>query len=157
MMAGYEALYVRTTGESFLDFYRSTRLGQSIQFSDPRVVPDALVNVGWYVLRLAWFAAPWSLAAFAVAAAWFWATAQGRTGEIFEFASARGIQWGLLTTAVFIAVLSPALVRAERYHLPKLFHHRRHGSCRQRCGGSTGPGRLPNAPIATRLFRSWRG
>ena len=26
MLAGYEALYVRTTGESFLEFYRSTRL-----------------------------------------------------------------------------------------------------------------------------------
>ncbi len=62
MMTGYEALYVRTTGESFLEFYRSTRLGQSIQLTDPRVVPHALVNAGWYLLRLAWFAAPWSLA-----------------------------------------------------------------------------------------------
>ncbi len=121
MMAGYEALYVRTTGESFLDFYRSTRLGQSIQVSDPRVVPHALVNVGWYVLRLAWFAAPWSLMAFAVAAVWLRASAQGRTGEIFEIASARGIQWGLLTTAVFSAVLSPALVRAERFIFPSYF------------------------------------
>jgi hypothetical protein len=121
MMAGYEALYVRTTGESFLDFYRSTRLGQSIQFSDPRVVPHALTNVGWYLLRLAWFAAPWSLVAFAVAAVWFKAGAQGRTGEAFEIASARGIQWALLTTAVFIAVLSPALVRAERFIFPTYF------------------------------------
>ena len=32
MLAGYEALYVRTTGESFLEFYRSTRLGESIRF-----------------------------------------------------------------------------------------------------------------------------
>jgi len=121
MMAGYEALYVRTTGESFLDFYRSTRLGQSIQFSDPRVVPHALTNVGWYLLRLAWFAAPWSLVAFAVAAVWFKAGAQGRTGEAFEIATARGIQWALLTTAVFITVLSPALVRAERFIFPTYF------------------------------------
>ncbi len=121
MMAGYEALYVRTTGESFLDFYRSTRLGQSIQFSDPRVVPHALTNVGWYVLRLAWFAAPWSLVAFATVGVWLLARAQGRTGEAFEITSARGIQWALLTTVVFIAVLSPALVRAERFIFPTYF------------------------------------
>ncbi len=121
MMAGYEAIYVRATGESFLDFYRSTRLGQSIQFSDPRVVPHAFTNVGWYLLVLAWFAAPWSLVAFATSAVWLVARAQGRTGEEFEIASSHGIQWALLTTAVFIAVLSPALVRAERFIFPTYF------------------------------------
>ena len=30
MLAGYESLYVRTTGESFLEFYRSTRLSESM-------------------------------------------------------------------------------------------------------------------------------
>jgi len=121
MTAGYEALYVRTTGESFLEFYRSTRLGGSIQFNDPRVVPHALVNVGWYLLRLAWFAAPWSLVAFAVAWVWAVARVQGRTAQVFEAASAQGIQWALLTTFVFIAVLSPALVRAERFIFPTYF------------------------------------
>ena len=70
MLAGYEALYVRTTGESFLEFYRSTRLGASMRLNDLSVVPHALVNVGWYLVRLAWFAAPWSLVAGA--AAWVW-------------------------------------------------------------------------------------
>jgi len=121
MLTGYEALYVRTTGESFLEFYRSTRLGQSIQLTDPRVVPHALVNAGWYLLRLAWFAAPWSLIAFAVAAIWLRAVVQRRTTEQFELASSRGIQWVMLTTAVFIAVLSPALVRAERFIFPTYF------------------------------------
>jgi hypothetical protein len=121
MMTAYETIYVHTTGESFLDFYRSTRLGQSIQFSDPRVVPHALVNIGWYVLRLAWFAAPWSLVAFVVAWIWLRASVQRRTGEVFEAPSAHAIQWALLTTAVFIAVLSPALVRAERFIFPVYF------------------------------------
>jgi hypothetical protein len=121
MMIGYEALCVRTTGESFLEFYGSTRLGQSIQLTDPRVVPHALVNVGWYLLRLAWFAAPWSLMAFAVVSIWLLAVVQGRTREQFELASSRGIQWVVLTTVVFIAVLSPALVRAERFIFPAYF------------------------------------
>jgi len=121
MMTGYEALYVRTTGESFLEFYRATRLGQSIQLTDPRVVPHALVNAGWYLLRLAWFAAPWSLVAFAVIGIWLRAALQGRATEQFERASSRGILWVVLTTVVFIAVLSPALVRAERFIFPAYF------------------------------------
>ncbi len=128
MMIGYEALYVQTTGESFLEFYRSTRLGQSIQLTDPRVVPHALVNAGWYLLRLGWFAAPWTLVAFAVVGIWLRAVVQGRTAEQFELASSRGIQWVVLTTAVFIAVLSPALVRAERFIFPVYFCDGRGGS-----------------------------
>ena len=64
---------------------------------------------------------PWSLVAFAIVAVWLLARAQGRTGEEFEIASSQGIQWALLTTAVFIAVLSPALVRAERFIFPAYF------------------------------------
>jgi hypothetical protein len=121
MMVGYEALYLRTTGESFLDFYRSTRLGQSIRLADPAVVPHALVNGGWYLLRLAWFAAPWSLVAFAVVWVWLRALRQDRTAQVFEAGSARGIAWAVLTTIVFFAVLSPALVRAERFIFPTYF------------------------------------
>jgi hypothetical protein len=121
MMTGYEALYVRTTGESFLEFYRSTRLGGSMQLTDPRVVPHALVNVGWYLLRLAWFAAPWSLPAFAIVGMWLRTVAQGRGPEQFELASSRGIGWVVLTTVMFIVVLSPALVRAERFIFPAYF------------------------------------
>lgn len=121
MMAGYEAIYVRTTGESFIEFYRSTRLGESIQLSDPRVIPHAIGNVGWYVLRLAWFAAPWSLAAFAVAWTWLRAGMGGRLFEVFERRDAWAVAWGMLTTAAFIAVLSPALVRAERFIFPTYF------------------------------------
>jgi hypothetical protein len=121
MMVGYEVIYVRTTGESFLDFYRSTRLGESIRLTDPSVVPHALVNVGWYLLRLAWFAAPWSLIACAVVWVWLRAVIQGRTSQWFEIGSARGVAWALLTTAVFVGVLSPALVRAERFIFPAYF------------------------------------
>ena len=121
MMAGYEALYMRTTGESFLDFYRSTRLGESIRLSDPSVISHALVNVGWYLLRLAWFAAPWSLIAGAVVWVWLRAWTQGRVAQTFELHSARGLTWALLTTAVFIGALSPALVRAERFIFPTYF------------------------------------
>ena len=121
MLAGYESLYVRTTGESFLEFYRSTRLGESIRFSDPSVVPHALVNVGWYLLRLAWFAAPWSLVACAVAWVWLRFRTIGMFPAPFDETTERGLVWALILTAVFITVLSPALVRAERFIFPTYF------------------------------------
>jgi hypothetical protein len=121
MMTGYESVYVRTTGESFLEFYRSTRLGQSMELSDPRVVPHAIVNVGWYLARLAWFAAPWSLAAAAVVFVLARATARHTVGAIFDLRSVRGVWWTVATTVVFIVVLSPANVRAERFIFPAYF------------------------------------
>jgi hypothetical protein len=107
LFALYESAYVRVTGESFLEFYRSTRLGASMNLTDPRLIPHTLRNIVWYVLRLAWFAAPWSLAAFA---AW-----------LMVPRAPRAAVWALLTTIVFIVVLSPANVRAERFIFPLYF------------------------------------
>jgi hypothetical protein len=107
VFALYESAYVSVTGESFLDFYRSTRLGASMDVTDPRIVPHTLRNIVWYTLRLAWFAAPWSLAAFAA-----WLMLPRVPG---------GAVWALLTTIVFIVVLSPANVRAERFIFPLYF------------------------------------
>ena len=130
MMAGYEAIYVRTTGESFIEFYRSTRLGESIQLSDPRVIPHAIGNVGWYVLRLAWFAAPWSLAAFVVAWTWVRAGITGRLFDVFDRPDAWAIAWGMLTTAIFIARVEPGARPRRALHLSDLLHRRRHWRCR---------------------------
>jgi hypothetical protein len=125
MAIGYEAAYVRTTGESFLQFYRSTRLGGSMSLRDPRVIPHAVVNAVWYLGRLAWFAAPWSLVA--AAAVWVWmrsTLSSSMTGDAagrFAPMTRRALAWSLLVIAVFVAVLSPANVRAERFIFPIYF------------------------------------
>jgi hypothetical protein len=119
LFAVYEAAYVRVTGESFLAFYRSTRLGESMDLSDPRIVPHILRNIVWYVLRLAWFAAPWSLVAFAV-----WGgliAAPRRALESLNRPGTRPAIWVLATTMAFVVVLSPANVRAERFIFPMYF------------------------------------
>jgi len=117
---GYEALYLRTTGESFLDFYRSTRLGESMSLSDPGVALHAVRNSVWYVGRLIWFAAPWSV--LALAAALVWARSRSRSSASgFDPLSARGLLWAILISVVFVAVLSPANVRAERFIFPVYF------------------------------------
>ena len=117
VFAIYESAYVRVTGQSFLEFYRSTRLGASMDLGDPRIVPHTLRNVAWYLLRLAWFAAPWSLAAFAVWLAWLRAPG----AALDPRSDRRAALWALLTTAVFVVVLSPANVRAERFIFPLYF------------------------------------
>jgi len=119
LFAIYEAAYVRVTGESFLAFYRSTRLGESMDLGDPRIVPHTLRNIAWYFLRLAWFAAPWSLIAFAV-----WGTliaAPRRALAVSDRPGVRAAAWALVTTVVFVVVLSPANVRAERFIFPMYF------------------------------------
>jgi hypothetical protein len=121
MAFAYEALYVRTTGESFLGFYRSTRLGDSMTLSDPAVVAHAARNVVWYLTRLLWFAAPWSLAALAAVWTWTRRRADAPSAVVFDRRADGGLLWMLLIAVVFIAVLSPANVRAERFVFPLYF------------------------------------
>jgi hypothetical protein len=121
LVVGYEAFYVRTTGESFLAFYRARRLGDSMSLSQPGVLRHSLVNVWFYVLRVLWFAAPWSLCALAAVWTWLRFKASGAPSTRFGDTTARALQWSLLVAAVYIIVLSPALVRAERFIFPAYF------------------------------------
>ena len=77
--------------------------------------------MAWYLVRLAWFAAPWSLVAFVVAWVWLRFRIVGTTPPPFDGRTERGLIWALVLTAVFISVLSPALVRAERFIFPTYF------------------------------------
>ncbi len=121
VVVGYEAFYVRTTGESFLTFYRARRLGDSMSLTQSGLIRHSLANVWFYVLRVLWFAAPWSLCA--VAAAWTWLRI--KTSRVssprFGDTTDRALVWALLIAAMYIIVLSPALVRAERFIFPAYF------------------------------------
>jgi hypothetical protein len=119
LVIGYEAAYVRTTGESFLEFYRTQRLGVSIRLTGSGVIWHSLRNIIFYVMRILWFAAPWSLLAVAVMWVWLRSRMQGTPG--LNLTSERALMWALAITAVHIIVLSPALVRAERFIFPTYF------------------------------------
>ena len=127
MLAGYEALYVRTTGESFLEFYRSTRLSASMRLNDPSVVPHALVNVGWYLLRLAWFAAPWSLVACAVAWVWLRFRIIGTSPPPFDETTERGLDWALDSDGRVHRRAEPRARARRAVHLPDLLRDRSGG------------------------------
>jgi hypothetical protein len=85
------------------------------------VVSHALVNVGWYLTRLAWFAAPWSLIAIPAAVGWARSKGTRDKGQGKDLLTERALLWAMLLTAAYIAVLSPALVRAERFIFPTYF------------------------------------
>jgi hypothetical protein len=119
VVALYELVYARVTGDSFLDFYRSTRLGASIRLTDAALVPHVLANAGWYVTRLLWFAAPWSIVA--VIAIWTWMRPGAGGLRRIDDLAARVLVWVLLLAAMYIAALSPANVRAERFIFPLYF------------------------------------
>ena len=121
VVAGYEAVYIRTTGESFLEFYRSNRLGVSFRLSGTGVVWHSLRNVVFYVVRILWFAAPWSLVVIGVTLVWLRSRVSGTASTTFTQTTERALLWALAITAVHIVVLSPALVRAERFIFPTYF------------------------------------
>lgn len=60
VVVGYEHLYRAATGESFLAEYLRRQLGAAAVQESAWVIPQKLYNVGAYLGRVAWFAAPWS-------------------------------------------------------------------------------------------------
>lgn len=101
----YEAAYRAATGESFVRAYASRWVGDS-SIGGARQWAYVYV-LFWYAGRVAWFAAPWSLAALAAAggliAAW-----RRRALALFP----------LLVTLAYLLPLSLSDRRAERYAYP---------------------------------------
>jgi hypothetical protein len=121
MMLVYEALYRNATGDSFLTFYHSQRLSSGVSFNRTGVVRQTLINAWWYVTRLLWFPFPWSL--FTLPAVWI--ACRPRTAihgaATMDAAARRGTMWAAAFALVQIAVLSPGIVRAERFVFPAYY------------------------------------
>ncbi|HXE80237.1 MAG TPA: hypothetical protein VNK41_05770 [Vicinamibacterales bacterium] len=110
---GYEWLYQRATGDSFLAFY-----------TGPRLNPDAVVsnvwlrwpiNFGWYIGRLIWYAMPWS--PFALGLGWLWAR-----GRFVPDSRTRGaLLFALCASAALLAAFAAADRRADRFIFPAYF------------------------------------
>jgi len=124
---GYDAAYVRVTGQSFLEIYRARQLPPGVLSGGAwwRRVPYTAV---WYLARVVWYAFPWSLAAGWLAwrgtrngAAWPWAR-RGR-GAVDWIASAdwQGAWFALVSSLVMTAGFSLASRKADRYLFPVYF------------------------------------
>jgi hypothetical protein len=110
----YERLYVEATGQSFLEYYLGPRIaleGGTMTGSLPLPL-DKIWNAVWYLGRVAWYAAPWSLV---LASPWLIrgkASVDGRRRWIF-----------FCGTAALVTVLLVALrdTKADRYVFPAYF------------------------------------
>lgn len=109
----YDAWYAAATGESFWRPYWDLQMGQ-VDVSTPVNGVGTLVDHVWfYIVRLLWHPAPWSLALIGLA----WRT---RGAWVSAWRSAApSVRWGLVFAlayaATLVVTLSPSSRVAERY------------------------------------------
>lgn len=113
MSIGYDALYVRVTGESFWGGYWARQFAPLSIGAQPDDQPGPLHHLWFYIVRMAWHPAPWSLAL--VAAAW---TTRHRWRTMWQTAPdahRRGLLFTLAFSASTVLMLVPMSRFAERY------------------------------------------
>lgn len=109
----YDYLYIRATGMPFWSLYWARQMAPLTVSAPIGAESTFLAHVWFYLVRMAWHPAPWSLAL--VAAAWRW---RGTIGERWRAATprtARGLLFVLGFAAACVLLLSPASRFAERY------------------------------------------
>jgi hypothetical protein len=110
---GYDAWYQHITGEEYWRPYWDVQLGQ-VSVSTPVDGGSTLLqHIGFYLVRLAWHPAPWSLAL--IAAAWRYRTSLAVTWRAIPAPARGGLVFALGYAALLILTLSPSSRVAERY------------------------------------------
>jgi 4-amino-4-deoxy-L-arabinose transferase-like glycosyltransferase len=110
---GYDWWYERVTGETFWVPYWQLQLGQVPIATSAEGGSTLLQNVGFYLVRLLWHPAPWSLALVALARQRW--SAGLPLWPATPTAARQGILFALGYAAILIVVLSPSSRIAERY------------------------------------------
>jgi hypothetical protein len=116
----YERLYVAATGQSFLDYYLGPRIaleGSATAGSLPFPL-DKLWNAVWYLGRVAWYAAPWSLILATLLKDGGRRTKdeEGRTKDEW-----RWILYSALATVTIVMAVALRDTKADRYVFPAYF------------------------------------
>lgn len=124
---GYDAAYVRVTGQSFLELYRSRQLppGALLGGAWWWRVPYA---AAWYLARIVWYAFPWSLMAGWLlwrgaksGAAWPWGRRARKPLDWVASTTWQGAWFALASGLVLTAGFSLASRKADRYLFPVYF------------------------------------
>jgi 4-amino-4-deoxy-L-arabinose transferase-like glycosyltransferase len=113
----YDIAYVRATGETFWAPYWQRQLGP-VTIATPLENASTLAgHLAFYLTRLIWFPAPWSLAL--IGGAWqLWRRRQAgqhQSWAMLSPSSKRGLVFALAFAALSILLLSPSSRFAERY------------------------------------------
>ena len=113
LAAGYDAWFRRVTGEAFWSEYWGIQLSQ-VELSTPLSgAVTFLQHAGFYLVRLLWHPAPWSLAL--VAAAWINRARLGMLVGRNTDPATRGLLFAVAYALVLMLMLSPSSRVAERY------------------------------------------
>jgi hypothetical protein len=108
---GYERAYVRVTEESFLEYYLGARTSLAAGAASSLPFPiNKIWNMAWYIGRVVWYAAPWSLALVLA----------GRAGSL-ESPTRRFVAFSVFATLAAILLVAPRDLRADRYVFPAYF------------------------------------
>jgi hypothetical protein len=109
----YDALYRHVTGENFWGPYWGRQLAP-LTLSAPGEAGSTFgTHLRFYLVRLLWHPAPWSLAL--MAGAWRWRGRLGRWWAAAPPAASRGLAFVLVFAAASVLLLSSASRFAERY------------------------------------------
>lgn len=109
----YDRIYLHVTGELFWGPYWGRQLAP-LTIATPGEGGSTLrAHLWFYVVRMAWHPAPWSLAL--VAAAWRWRGSLVARWRGLSDAARRGLVFCLAFALTCVAALSPASRFAERY------------------------------------------
>ena len=122
---GYEAAYVKVTGRSFLEIYRSRQLPEDA-LAPGSLVWRVVYTASWYAARIIWYPFPWSLIVVAAAAGcvrrgqwWPPKSAAESSGE--RTAGWQGAWFAIVTALALTATFSVAHRKADRYIFPVYF------------------------------------
>jgi 4-amino-4-deoxy-L-arabinose transferase-like glycosyltransferase len=136
----YERAYVAATGQSFLDYYLGARMTLEGSVTTLPFPLDKAWNGIWYLGRVLWFAAPWSVL-LAVAVIPRRASAPSAKRDWVRFAALAA-----LTTVVLVSARD---TKADRYIFPAYFFT-------ASAGFVAAWGRWPRlAAVADRLDATW--
>ena len=109
----YDAVYLRVTGESFWAGYWARQMAPLSIGALPGDAPGVMHHLGFYVLRLMWHPAPWSIAL--VVAAWHTRGRWRATWRALPESQRRGLLFAVMFATTTVAMLTPASRFAERY------------------------------------------
>jgi hypothetical protein len=111
---GYERAYHALTGQSFLDYYLGARIALEGSARTPWPFPlDKVGNLVWYLGRVLWYAAPWSLVAIAAVVPAIRARLASGPADWVRFAG--------IAALVTVALVAARDARADRYVFPAYF------------------------------------
>lgn len=109
----YDAAYFHVTGEAFWGPYWRRQLGP-LTIATPLENASMLASHLWfYITRLLWHAAPWSITLVVVV--WQWRGQLRSIWQTTDMSARRGVLFGALFVALAVVILSPASRFAERY------------------------------------------